>query len=263
MTRVGARLLLVLGFACVWPALLQAQAAPPLQIPKECAAPEATEIATSTLPNIATALKSRKKLKILAMGASSASSRGPASGGHFAIVEKFLEATFKGLDVVIVHRGVSGELAGDAAERLKMEVALNNVDLVLWQVGTADALAQVPLDDFREGVGASIRWLKSHKVDVILVGLRYAISMVKDPHYQAIRTAIRDLSKEHHILMVGRYAAEELMEKLRREKGIVASEAETTEAGYVCLAEYLARAIAAGIFVRDGQPAGQPPSKVN
>jgi hypothetical protein len=41
------------------------------------------------------------------------------SGGHYAIVEHFLETIFKGLDVQIVHRGVSGELAADAAERIK------------------------------------------------------------------------------------------------------------------------------------------------
>ena len=59
-----------------------------------------------------------------------------------------LESTFKGLDVEVVHRGVSGELAADAAERIKTEVALNDADLVLWQLGTADALAQVPVAAF-------------------------------------------------------------------------------------------------------------------
>ncbi len=265
MTQACRMMVVLAALLSCLPIAAGAQTGPVIQeVPKECVAPEATVIAGSPLPNIALALKSRRKITILAMGASSASSRGPASGGHYAIVERFLESTFKGLDVVIVHRGVSGELAADAAERIKMEVALNSIDLVLWQVGTADALAHVPIDNLRGAVTQSIQWLKEHNVDVILVGLRYAISMVKDQHYQAVRATVRDIAKEQNVLMVGRYASEELMEKLRREKGVIPSEAEATEAGYVCLAEYLARAIAAGIFVRDDKGAGgKAPRQLN
>ena len=89
-------------------------------------------IADSPLPNIAVALKERKKIAILAIGSTSASLRGPVSRSHYAIVERFLESTFNGLDVVIVHRGVSGELAADAGARIKNEVALADPDL--WRL---------------------------------------------------------------------------------------------------------------------------------
>jgi hypothetical protein len=40
------------------------------------------------------------------------------------------------------------------------------------------------------------------------------------------------------------------LEKIRREQGgVPISEAETTELDYACMAEYLARAIAAGLFL--------------
>jgi acyl-CoA thioesterase I len=223
-------------------------------VPKACEVPGAQVIADSPLPNIAFALKERKKINILAIGATSASMRGPVSGGHYAVVEKFLEATFKGLDVEVVHRGVSGELAADAAERIKTEVALTNADLVLWQLGTADALAQVPVADFYVAVSQTLAWLKEHKIDVILVGLRYARSMSKDLHYQAIRTAIQEVAKKENVLRISRYEAEETLEKIRREQGVPVSELEVTEANYVCMAEYLARAIAAGLFVKEPNP---------
>jgi acyl-CoA thioesterase-1 len=228
-------------------------------VPKACEAPGAQVIADSPLPNIAIALKERKKINILAIGATSASLRGPVSGGYYAVVEKFLEATFKGLDVEVVHRGVSGELAADAAERIKTEVALTNADLVLWQLGTADALAQVPVADFYVAVSQTLAWLKEHKIDVILVGLRYARSMSKDLHYQAIRTATHEVAKKENVLRISRYEAEEVLEKIRREQGVPLSEAEVTESSYVCMAEYLARAIAAGLFVKEPrQPAQKP-----
>jgi lysophospholipase L1-like esterase len=235
--------------------------APLAPVPKACETPGLTVIAASPLPNVAIALKERKKINILAIGATSASLRGPVSGGYYAVVERFLESTFKGLDVQVVHRGVSGELAADAAERIKTEVALNDTDLVLWQLGTADALAQVPVADFHVAVSETIEWLKEHKVDVILVGLRYTHSMVRDLHYQAVRAAIQDIAKTSNVLRIGRYEAEEVLERIRREQaGPPISEAEVSEASYVCMAEYLARAIAAGLFVRE-PPSSKPPAK--
>ena len=228
-------------------------------LPRECEAPGGTEIASSPLPNVATALKERKKIRIMAIGGTSASLRGPVSGGHFAVVEQFLESTFHGLDVEVVHRGVSGELAYDAGERIKNEVALNSPDLLLWQLGTADALARVPIVDFHGTVSRVVRWLKEHQIDVILVGLRYARSMAQDTHYQTMRTAVRSVAKEQNVPRISRYEAEETLEKVRKTRGVVMGDAQITESGYVCLAEYMARAIAAGLFVKEPRPA-QPAS---
>ena len=90
---------------------------------------------------------------------------------------------FNGIDVIMINRGVSGELAANAAMRMKNEVALDEPDLVLWQVGTNDALAYVPVDEFAATVKEQIDWLKAHKVDVVLVGLQFANQMLRDAHY--------------------------------------------------------------------------------
>jgi lysophospholipase L1-like esterase len=223
-------------------------------VPKACETPGAQVIAGSPLPNIATALKERKKIILLAIGSTTASLRGPVSRGHYAIVERFLESAFRGLDVEIVHRGVSGELAADASERIKTEVALTRADLVLWQLGTPDAFAHVPVADFYVAVSETVAWLKDRKIDVILVGLRYARSMAGDLHYQAIRAAIQEVAKERKVLRISRYDAEETLEKIRREQGEPTSGLEVSEAGYACMAEYLARAIAVGIFAKESAP---------
>jgi acyl-CoA thioesterase I len=257
--RVTVAIAAVLAaLALAWAGSARGQSGPALTpLPKACETPGASAITASPLPNIAIALKERKKINILAIGSTTASLRGPVSGGYYAIVEQFLEATFKGLDVEIVHRGVSGELASDAAERIRTEVALNNIDLVLWQLGTADALAQLPVEEFQTSVVQAVEWLKEHKVDVILVGLRYARSMARDKHYQAIRAAIQQVAKDHNILRIGRYEAEEVLQKIRsRQDGGPLSEAEITETGYACMAEHLARAIATGLFLKE------PKSKV-
>lgn len=261
MTRAISLHWVIAVVAAAWALPVRGQETPQIApLPKQCSAPAAAVIANSPLPNIATALKERRKINILAIGATSASLRGPVSGGSYAVVKSFLETTFKGLDVEIVHRGVSGELARDAADRIRTEVALVNADLVLWQLGTADALARVPVDEFQQAVSEAIAWLKERKVDIILVGLRYARSMASDEHYQAVRNAIHEAAKQHNVLRIGRYEAQETMERIQREAGNPASEAELTEAGYVCLAEYLARAIAAGLFAK---PAPLLPAPAN
>lgn len=226
-------------------------ALPPVPKPCEAVGVQVTS-STSPLPNVAAALKDRKKITILAIGSTSGSLRGPASAGNYGIVEKYLEDNFKGLDVSIVHRGVSGELATDASGRIKNEVALTSADLVLWQLGTADAMAQVPVADFYVAVKDTLGWLRERKVDVILVGLRYARTMAGDLHYQAMRTAIREVAKEQNVIRISRYEAEETLQKIKQgPDGATASDTADGEAAYACMAEYLARAIAAALFVRD------------
>lgn len=230
-----------------------AQQQPPLApIPKDCHAPGAAVVMPSALPNIATALKDRKHIKILAIGATSIAQRDGASGGYHAIIEQLLESTFKGVDVEVFNRGVSGELARDAAQRIKTEVALTGADLVLWQLGTADAMAQMSISEFKVTVTEAVVWLRQHNVDIALIGMHYARGMVGDPHYQAIRAVVRDIAGEHGILKIGRYEAVETIERNRREQGDPASAAELSEAGYVCMAEYLARALAVELFAKEG-----------
>ena len=115
-------------------------------------------------------------------------------------------------------------------------------------------MAQVPVADFHAVVSETVAWLKERNIDVILVGMRYARSMAKDPHYQAIRAAIQDIAKKQNVLRIGQYDAEETLEKLRHEQGVLMSDIEVTESNYVCMAEYLARAIATGLFVRSTRP---------
>ena len=239
----------------------QEQALP--SIPKECQAPGAGTVASAALPNVSIALRDRKKIRILAIGAASIARRDSTPGGYYAIIEQFLERTFKGVDVEIFNRGVSGELARDAAERIKTEVALTEADLVLWQVGTADALARMPVDEFKATVRETVAWLKEHKIDIALIGMQYSRRMSSDAGYQALRAAVQEIAKEQDVLRIGRYDAVETIQRIRLQQGEPASESELTEAGYVCMAEYLARAIATGLFAKtpagpNGSPANTP-----
>jgi lysophospholipase L1-like esterase len=223
--------------------------APPVPpaVAKECGDSGVTD---KPLANSAAALQQRKRVKILAIGSSSTAVLGLGRDGS-PLLERILERTIKGLDVEIINRGFSGELADAAGDRIRIEVALDQPDMVLWQVGTNDALAQVPVDSFEQSVTSTVRWLKEHNVDVILVGLHYAKSLARDAHYQAIRQSLRRVAIAENVLRIGRY---ESMEVLARTMSAtdrpVLEDFGLTEAGYNCMAQYLARTITVGLFAR-------------
>lgn len=243
-----------------------AQPAPPAEtakpentlppISRDCQIGTTQIVSQTPLPNVERALRERQRIVILVIGASPVSLRSSSVGGYYDVVEKLLEETFKGLDVSIVHRGVSGEMARDAGERIKMEVALLNPDLVLWQVGTADALARMSTDEFEQIVTENLVWLRGHGVDVALIGLHYIKALTKDPNYQAIRDSLKRISSALGIMRISRYEAGETINRLRSEQGKPLTGTRLTDAAYECSAEYLSRAIASGLFLKskDAKP---------
>jgi lysophospholipase L1-like esterase len=237
----------------------QQQQPMPAPYSEDCRVGNTPHISEAPLPNVAVALQKRKKLKILAIGASAASGRRGRRGGYTEQIEDILEKAIKGLDVVIINRGVSGELAAAAAARIKNDVALYDPDLVLWQVGTNDALAYVPLDQLSDTIVDTVKWLKAHHVDVVLAGLQFVKQLEQDDHYRAVRALIRKVAAEENVVVVRRSEAMRLLTNVERGGGgLFPEEFAQTEVGYACLAEYVARAIALAAFGRGLRPQRPP-----
>jgi lysophospholipase L1-like esterase len=202
------------------------------------------------LPNVAAAIRERKVVRLLVLG-SAGTSRQFAGNDQDFLLEHLIEKTVKGLQIEIIDRGISGELARNAAARLEVEVALGRPDAVLWQVGTMDALAGIPASSVRTTVTQSIRWLKAHQVDVVLIGLQYARQLRKDRDYQKIRQTLREITSSEKVMLVERYEAEEILDNVRRaKKDYLESKFDQNERGYNCVAEYVAKAIVGGVLIR-------------
>jgi len=253
-SSAGLVLIAFISGAAAW---AQEPAPVPTPLSKACQVGDTATATEHPLPNVAAALKDRKELRILAIGA--ASGRRGARGSYTAQIENLLEHANKGLEVVIINRGVSGELAADVAKRIRIEVALNDPNLVLWQVGTNDALAYVPLDQIAETVTDTIRWLKEHKVDVVLVGLQYVHRMAQDDHYRAVRNLMRKIAAQENVVIVRRYEAMELIAQASGDDPSSVPDAfERAESSYACLAQYVARAITLGVFGKGLRERAQP-----
>jgi lysophospholipase L1-like esterase len=223
-------------------------AAAPAPFSRDCQPGGAAITEQSPLPRVTANLAAGKPVRILAIGAASLSRRA-APGVNSDTIRDILQKAIKGLDVVMINRGVSGELAAQAAVRIRTEVALNEPDLVLWQVGTNDALAYVPLGEFETSVVDTLDWLKEHKIDVVLVGLQYVHRIDQDEHYAKVRDLLRKIAAKENVMIVRRYEAQRLLTQAEGSGGgLIPDEFQRSEAGYACLSQYMARAITLGIF---------------
>ncbi|GAC1333085.1 MAG: hypothetical protein NVSMB26_13690 [Beijerinckiaceae bacterium] len=223
----------------------------------QCDVPSADIAVPAPLPNVTATLETRKTIRVLAIGSSSTYGIGASSGtkNYPAQLGSILEKALKGVDVEIVNRGVSGEVASTTAERLHVEAALVHPDLVLWQLGTNDALARVPVDQFEDTVKNTVAWLKENKIDVVLVGLQYTPRFAKDDQYAAIRDTLRRLAREQNILYVRRFEAMRYISTMRTQPAMVSTDdLHLNDLGYRCMAEHVAHALIANIFVRRFRP---------
>ena len=232
-------------------------AAPPLS--SACDVPAADIAAPASLPNFAAALKERKSARILAIGSSSTAGVGAtsASATYPSQLEAILETALKGVDIQIVNRGVSGEVAEIAAERIPSEVAVNKPDLVLWQLGTNDALARISPEEFEATVRSAIRWLKENKIDIVLVGMQYTPRLARDANYSAIRGSLQRAASAENVLYVRRYDAMRFISQTHANLELLSRDNfHLNDLGYQCMAEHVAHAVIVGAFVKNARPVG-------
>ena len=206
------------------------------------------------LKSLSRAVRSKPHVKILAIGSSSTVGLGASSPAatYVARLEPTLEGALKGIDFDVVGRGMSGEVAQGAADRMRKEVQDTKPDLVVWQVGTNDALRHISLDKFKHCLKATLAWLADNKIDIVLVNPQYGEVLVKDAYYQEVVNAIAEVARESRVLLVDRFEA---MRDLQRERGdrfyLTADSLHMNDVGYRCMAEQLARAIVGGLVQAD------------
>lgn len=230
----------------------------PKQLSSDCKVKAPAFEGKAPLKKLRRALIERRPVRVLAIGSSSTAGVG-ASSPRFSYpvrLENDLEGFIKGADVEMITRGIGGEIAAAAAERLKLEVADQRPDLVVWQVGTNDAMARVDDDDFKDLLRSTLKWLKKAKVDVVLIDPQYTQRLASDDHYRAIVSGIADVAREEKVLLVHRFdAMSDLAQRNGEKTYIVGDGLHLNDLGYRCMAEYAARAIVAGILADEPEPA--------
>ena len=248
------------------PAALAQDAPPPLS--PQCEAPTSDIASPAPLPRLTERLGEKAAvIRVLAIGSSSTWGIGASSRKktYPALLRGILDSALKGTKAEIINRGVSGEVAQTTAERLRTAVALDKPDLVLWQVGTNDALARVDSASFEETLRSTISWLKASNIDVMLVGLQYTPKFARDESYLTIREVLKKVAISENVLYVRRYDAMQFIARHQNGADLMSTDdLHLNDLGYECMAEHIARAVIANLFVRrrdlpkPAPPAPQP-----
>ncbi len=244
---------LALGPAVVLPLL---PSAPPTLSP-ECRSKRIVgEMFRRPLKALSRAVRSSKNVKVLAIGSSSTVGVGASSPAatYVANLETTLEGSVKGMNVDVVGRGMSGEVAQGAADRMKREVEETRPDLVVWQVGTNDAIRHVSIESFKACLKKTLAWLAENRIDVVLIDPQYGAVLTKDEYYERVVTAIAEVAREARVLLVDRFEA---MRELQRDRGdtfyLSSDNLHLNDRGHRCMAEQLARVIVGGLLQADAE----------
>lgn len=241
----------LLGLALVFATPLAAQDTiePPV-LAWDCDVPMSKLADPVPLPHFAAALKQNTTIDIVAIGSSSTFGVGASTLDRTYPIQlqNILERAFSGRDFFISNSGVGGEVAAQTAKRVKNEVTLKRPDLVLWQVGTNDVLAGVPVEEFRATVQSTIWWLKHHQIDTVLIDLQYSPAVENSERHQLIGRAISEIAAAENVLLVRRYDAMRFL-ALTKWEGLLSGDGlHQNDLGYRCMAEHVGHVVIASAF---------------
>ena len=239
----GFRTGLACAFAMLAPLALQVQQA------------NATEFVCkpSTLTHDAADLastwsKGNAPLRILAIGSSSTEGIG-ASGKdktYPARLGALLRAGLAGRSIEMVNAGIGGETAPQTLSRLKAALSEGRYDLVIWQVGTNDAVTGGDLGTFRNLVADGIAAGKQARTRLVILDPQFYPGIKETARYRAYVDAIAEVAKARAVPVLSRYQA--MLSWYQRDaEGFMAALAgdrfHMSDAGYGCLAQDIARSL--------------------
>lgn len=145
-----------------------------------------------------------------------------------------------------MNAGRGGETAAQTIDRLEAVLKNQSFDLVIWQVGTNDAIRGVDEDAFRALLERGISTVKAAGTSLILLDQQYFPSIRDMSRYERFVQAVGTLGQERKVSVFSRYAlmqdwssrsAEDLRSMLS------ADGFHMSDKGYDCLADHVADAI--------------------
>jgi acyl-CoA thioesterase I len=104
-------------------------------------------------------------------------------------------------------------VAEEDFDRLRGEVALTAPDLILWEVGTRDALASSDPQEFGEVLTRAADWAKSHDIDFVFIDPPYLPHVNHEPLFGTMVRTISAVSDGAHINLFRRYAAMQFLDR--------------------------------------------------
>lgn len=193
-------------------------------------------------------LRKVDKLRILAIGSSSTQGSGASSADNAYPnkLEILLRERLQGIDVIVTNAGVGGEEAGETSKRLSALLEEHAYDLVIWQVGTNDAVRGGNIEGLKQNIYDGAAAARQSRVPLILMDQQWYES-IRDPlRYERFVAVIKEVADELGLRLLHRYG---LMKKWAASEPrdyhrfMSADGFHMGDRGYECLARAIVRSL--------------------
>jgi acyl-CoA thioesterase-1 len=201
------------------------------------------------LARTAERLARREPVRILAIGSSSTQGVGASvpARSYPAQLEVELERRFPGADISVRNAGVGGETIGQTYARLIVEMDARPPDMVIWQVGTNDALtADLAEETFSAVLRSGLDAIQERGIDIVVVDQQF-YKTVRDPvRYERFVRMVEKAAADEKICLFPRYRIMRswAAESSNQLETMLASDGfHMNDSGYACVADLLAEQI--------------------
>jgi acyl-CoA thioesterase-1 len=212
-----------------------------------CGGERATLSRPATLRSVADRLGANKPIRLLAIGSSSTEGIGASAStkAYPAQLERELTTAWAGRKVEVVNAGIGGETADETLSRLERLMAEpGKPALVLWQVGTNDALKGGDEASFRSLLERGIALVRSAGSDLVIVDQQFFPRIADLRRYERYVAMVSAVAGEHGVPVFSRYRLMKLwaerdpafLARMLSEDGF-----HMGDLGYHCLADALGR----------------------
>ena len=188
--------------------------------------------------------KGGSELDILAIGSSSTEGVGASTPDHAypAMLENELEHD-DGIAADVRNAGIGGELAAKTLPRLLAALKSRWARLVIWQVGTNDAIVGVDEQSFRSTVEQGVDAARAAGIPLMLMDPQYTRKIPDEARYQRFVAMIHDIGARRHVPVLSRYSMMKGWGAKTRTSLLANDGLHMNDLGYRCVAHALAEAI--------------------
>jgi acyl-CoA thioesterase I len=199
--RALASSLLPLAFVCCTESLAQGQTGSGSPA-AACLAYQKGLSLGASLGRTKAKLQSGEMLKVVALGSSSTTGFGVLSstGAFPEVMKQELIRLRPSAKIELINSvGRIMENLGDNIARLDSDVLRHKPDLVIWQLGSNDAVWRGIADNAKETLTDAVKRLKAANADVVLMDLQYAPLVLLTTRHVRMEKIITDVSREQNV----------------------------------------------------------------
>lgn len=145
--------------------------------------------------------------RIVAFGSSSTYGVGASDdrSSYPAQLAILLAERYPGAGFEVLNKGVSGNVVADNMARLRRDVLQARPDLVIWQIGTNDALYGWAPEEISPAIKRGILRIRATGAEIVLMAPQPLLDEPRDARIRAMNAALRQVATDTDTAYLDRY----------------------------------------------------------